>query len=143
MYQIKNRLVIARIYVALSIFFSVMIAMFEKTSVSYMAIKLTEAPPIFMYSALVLCLVALVDVIVNDFAPDKYKFEWALNYRHLVYMGLAVLAFSLSAGVITAFGTTLFLCRLWLDGIVATLVAFLDILGRRGYSGSKIYIQPN
>ena len=143
MYQIKNRLVIARIYVAVSMFLSVLVAMFEPTSVSFMSIQQTDAPPFLMYSALALCGIAMADVIVNDFAPDKYKFGWALNYRHLVYMGLAVLSFSLSVGIIAIFGNSLFLCRLWLDGTVATVVAFLDILGRRGYSGSKIYIQPN
>ena len=139
----QKKLVILRVYVCLSIFFSILTMMFEPTSVYNRAVNLTDAPLLMIAGALFLCVISVFDIVINDFSPDKYRFGLAFDYRHLIYMSMAVLSFSVSVGVITAFGTNIAICRLWLDGSIAAIVAFLDILGRRGYSGSSIYIQPH
>lgn len=139
----NHRFLVTRVYVCLSILISILITIFEPSSVYGRALAATNMPDGLIWAALGLCIVAVLDIAINDFAPDKYRFGWAFDYRHLLYMSLALLSFSLSVGVITAFGSSFFLCRLWLDGSVATVVAFLDILRRRGYSGSTVHIQPH
>lgn len=138
-----ERLVISRVYVALSILFSVLTMVFEPNTYYGHAATVTQIPSFLVLSALALCLLSVIDIVVNDFLSNKYKLSWLIDYRHLIYMGLALLCFSLSAGIIVVYGTTFFLGKLWLDGSIATIVAFLDILGRRGYSGKSIHIQPH
>lgn len=117
-----QRLIISRIYVVLSIFIS---------SSSFLFDKLTNNTT-FMWTFFILfvCLVAMIDIIINDICSDKYYIDVMYDFRHIIYMMLAIINISLSVSVIMNYGSSFNLYRMWLDGIVAAIVAFLDILGR-------------
>lgn len=130
-----RRYIIARLYVVLSIFITVLTMIFEPSSMHGRAAVITHAPTILSFITFGVCALALLDIIINDFAPDRFVFKPAYEYRHLIYMALALISFSISISIIEAFGTSLLLGRLWLDGIVASVVAILDIFARhRGTS---------
>jgi hypothetical protein len=89
-----------------------------------------DLPMALFYSAIVVCCIATFDSFVNDILPNKYNFKHAYMYRHLVYMGMALISFSLSAGLLITYGGSILVGRLWLDGVVAACVAVLDIFAR-------------
>jgi len=128
--MIVRRYVIARLYVALSILMSVFSIIYEPISIHSQAMSSAKLPDFLFFSAIVVCIVALADIFVNDFLPNKYKFKHAYEYRHIVYMFLALISFSLSAGLLITYGGSILVGRLWLDGLVAALVAMLDIFAR-------------
>jgi hypothetical protein len=126
-----RRYFIARVYVALSIFITVLSLVFEPTlNHTQATASAADLPAFLFWSAIGVCLVAILDAFGNDFLPDKYTFTIAYQYRHLVYMFLALITFSLSAGLIHVYGPSLLVGRLWLDGVVAALVAVLDLFAR-------------
>ena len=141
MYQ---KLILLRIYVAFSILFSTLAFTFEPLTRAGISNIATQTPDIWLWSAIALCSLAVLDIIINDLAPDKYSLELTYNYRHLIYMFLGVLSFSISIAVAKTYGGSFQLCRLWLDGGIAVVVAFLDILGRhRGFRDTEILIKSN
>lgn len=141
---IYQRMIVSRIYVAFSILFSTLAFAFEPLSKQGSSAIATNAPIFWIYAALVLCLMAVIDIIINDLAPDNFKLNITYNYRHIIYMLLAVLSFSISVAVANTYGTSFLICRLWLDGGVAAVVAFLDIFGRyRGFRDTTIHIHSN
>ena len=74
--------------------------------------------------------------------PDKFNIKLLYNYRHLIYMSMAILTFSMSAALTEVHGISFLMCRLWLDGCIVAVVAFLDILGRyRGFRDTAIHFQ--
>lgn len=125
-----NRYILARIYVTVSIFISVLTALFEPTSIHHLSVLLSDGSMILMYLAISVCGFAIVDIIVNDFMSDKYKLNITYNQRHIIYMCLSLISFSLSLGILFTFGGVFLLGRLWLDGFVAAIVAILDIFAR-------------
>lgn len=127
---LQNRLIISRIYVTLSILFSILSMLFEPFSIHGQSTILSAVPIYWIYANLALCIISILDIIINDIAPDKYTLKYAHDYRHIVYMLLALMTFSISIGMVTTFGISLLLIRVWLDALVAAVVAFLDILGR-------------
>jgi hypothetical protein len=115
---------------------------FEKTSSLGFVYIATDVPLGWMFFAFILCTVAILDIIINDICPNTINIITLYNYRHIIYMLMAVLSISLSVAVIVTNGPSFSLCRLWLDGAVATLVAFLDIRERyRNYCGKQIYFR--
>jgi hypothetical protein len=134
---------LTRIYVTLSVLFTTLTMTFDKNSLGWISLHFTNAPSIFMYLAIFLCSLSVFDIIVNDLMSDGYKLCMAFSYRHITYMSMGILSVSLSVGVISTFGSTFFVCKLWLDGIMAAVIAFLDIFERHGYSGSSIHIRSN
>lgn len=138
---IYQRLIVSRIYVAFSIMFSTLAFAFEPLSRNGAAQIATNTPDIWIWSALLLCFLAVVDIIVNDLAPPKYVLKFTYNHRHIIYMCLGVLSFSISVAVAKTYGTSFYMCRLWLDGGIAAVVAVLDIFGRyRGFRDTAIHI---
>lgn len=127
-----QRLVVSRVYTSISIFISVLTMVFEPASILGQSVMSTEIPMIWVVLSLILCGMAFCDVLINDIAPEKYSFQFAHDNRHIVYMCLATLSFSISVSILTSYGTSLALCRLWLDGCISVAVAILDILGRHG-----------
>lgn len=122
--------IVTRVYVAFSIFFSTLAFAFEPLSRQGGSNIATSAPIFWVWAALTLCMVAVLDIIINDLAPENIKLNITYNYRHIIYMLLAVLSFSISISVAKTYGTSFLMCRLWLDGGIAAIVAFLDIFGR-------------
>ena len=127
---VYRRYVIARLYAVLSIFVTVLSMIFEPTSRYSQAAVITNAPNYLFLFTFFVCALALADIAINDFAPDKFTFLFAYKYRHLIYMAMALISFSISVSIFYTFGASILLCRLWLDGVVAAAVAMLDIFAR-------------
>lgn len=140
-----RRYLIVRIYVVMSIFISVVTMLFDPSSVYGKAAIITDAPLIMLFSFLAITVIAIIDILINDIAPDKFVFKMAYNYRHITYMIMAIISFAISISIIESLGVFMILGRLWLDGCVAAVVAFLDIFTRhRGtFSGSKVRVHNN
>ena len=136
-------LLMTRIYVSISIFFNVSGATFVSDSVLGTAAIVTQAPQIMMWGVWLICVLSLFDIIINNLLPKKYCLKLISDHRHVLYMSLSMISFSLSVALITSNPAPFLIGRLWLDGSVATIVAFIDIFVRRGYLGSSIHIQPS
>lgn len=140
LYMFYRRYVIARMYIVASILITVC------TLIRTPDVLGNFIPPFLIILAFGVCMVAIVDIAINDIAPDEFIFHSAYKYRHLVYMLLSLISFSISAGAIIDFNGVLSVERLWLDGLVAAVVAVLDIFarhrghhvfyGRRRYEGN-------
>lgn len=115
---------IVRMYVAISVLLSVFSIFFEITSPQ------TELPWFMFLAAVVVCAFGIIDAFINDFLPNKYIFKHTYMYRHLIYMSMALISFSLSAGLLHEYGGSFLVGRLWLDGLIATIVAILDLFAR-------------
>lgn len=126
----KSRFMIARLYVAISILISVFSVLIEPVAVHSKAVTPIMLPMALFYSAVFVCVLALLDTFINDILPNKYHFKQAFAYRHLIYMSLALISFSLSAGLLITYGGSIFVGKLWLDSFVAVAVAILDIFAR-------------
>ena len=127
---IKSRYRIVRLYTSISVMLSVFSILFEPASIHSQVVGSAQLPMALFYSALVVGVIALLDIFINDILPNKYSFKQAYLYRHLVYMSLSLISFSLSAGLLITFGGSILVGRLWLDGAVAATVAVLDIFAR-------------
>ena len=125
-----NRYFIARLYVAISVLLTALAVMFDPTSIHSQAAYAAKLPDTLFIGALLVCSIAILDTFVNDILPNKYKFKQAYDFRHVIYMALALISFSLSAGLLVTFGGSILVGRLWLDSLVATVVAVLDIFAR-------------
>lgn len=125
-----NRYIISRIYVVLSILCSVFIGLNEEASLYYQIFDDTKMDHGILYPLIFICSIGIIDIFVNDFLPNKYKFRLAYENRHIVYMTLSLASFSISAAMVYTYGPTFHLARLWLDGTVAAVVAILDIFAR-------------
>lgn len=128
--MLHHRYFIARLYVALSVLLSILSIVFEPSAIHTAATSSAGIPMIMIICAIGVCAIAIIDAFVNDFLPVKYKFTYAYHYRHLVYMALALISFSLSAGLLVTYGGSILIGRLWLDGLISTIVAVLDLFSR-------------
>lgn len=129
--NIKSRFRIARLYVSISILLSIFSILFEPTAIHVRALMTGQQLPLpLFYAAIGVSIIALLDSFINDILPNKYQFKPAYQYRHLVYMGLALISFSLSAALLITYGGSILVGRLWLDGAIATAIAILDIFAR-------------
>jgi hypothetical protein len=128
LYMFFRRYVIARIYIVLSVLITVCTLLKAPYALG------AYIPPFLVVLAFGVCMVAILDIIINDIAPDKYIFHSAYKYRHIVYMLISLISFSISAGAVLDSNGVLSVERLWLDGLVAAVVAVLDIFARhRGH----------
>lgn len=136
-----HRLLVARLYVTLSICLSVLSYIFEPLSKQGSSNIATNTPLIWICGAVILCLLAVTDIIINDLFPENFKLNITYDYRHIMYMFFAVLSFSISVAVFNTYGSSFLMLRLWLDGGIAAIVAFLDIFGRyKGLRDTTIHI---
>lgn len=128
-----RRYTVARIYVILSMITTIIISIFEPESLYY-----SQFMGQGTHGIVVLCIfsfftaLSLIDMVVNDFMPNKYRLMLLYNNRHLVFMLLALCAYGLTAAVILTDHTSIVLIRVWLDGFIAAVVAVLDIFARHG-----------
>ena len=76
------------------------------------------------------CLVAIADVVVNDMMPARFSLKTALRWRHLGFMGMALLLGVISVVVVVAQGFTTVMFAYWLNAVLAVGVTFLDAFHR-------------
>lgn len=127
---LSRKYVIARFYVSVSILITILTAIFDRTTPLYQVLLLTSTSQVPICIALSISIISILDLCINDIAPDKYVIKYSYEYRHLIYMALSIVSFSMSAGILYTFGTSLSLSRLWLDGIISAMVAIFDIFAR-------------
>jgi hypothetical protein len=125
-----KRYIIVRVYIIISIFLSALTMILDQTSTLWQAASLTQAPEIFSWFSVIVCVVALIDMLINDLLPRNIVFLPAYEYRHFTYMALSLISFSISISIFDIFGTSFILVRLWLDGSVAAVIAILSIFSR-------------
>ena len=82
---------ILRLYFSLQTFNLCVIAFLEPLSM-ISKLKSSDAPLgwIVVTTMTIISALGVVDTLVNDYAPDKYVFEWCLDCRHHLYMSLAI-----------------------------------------------------
>lgn len=125
-----RRYIVARLYVTLSVMITILASLFDIGSPQYVAMQLSDAPKWALFLALTLCATALTDILINDIAPDNFVIKYIYDKRHFIYMGLSLVSFSISIVILQTSGLATILCKLWLDGTVAALIAVLDIFAR-------------
>ena len=136
-----QKMAVTRIYVVISVCLSLFAFAFDPMSRLGESAIFTQASFFWIFPAIVLSLFAILDLIINDIAPQRFYIKWLCSYRHLTYMFLSLLSFSLSVALTETYGASFLMGRLWLDGTIAALVAFLDIIERyRGFRESAIHI---
>lgn len=121
--------ILTRLYVSLSLLFSLIFTL-DNTSINNISISINNGSIYPVYGGVFLCIIALLDIIINDFLPDSYKFYHGSEYRHLIYMGISLISFSISVPVINTFGVSALTGRNWLDGGIAAFIAVFDIFAR-------------
>lgn len=128
--QNHKRYLISRFYVAASVLLSCFVAMFETSSMYHTIFIDTKLDGTFIWGVVFICSLALVDVLINDVLPNKYEVLSLYNNRHIIYMTIALSMFAVSAAITYTYGSTFYLGRLWLDGLIAAVVAILDTFAR-------------
>lgn len=132
---IYRRYVILRAYITMSVLLSTLTAMNEPSSAYYQIFSITQIDHALLWPLIVVCGIAMIDLFVNDFLPNKYKLLVLYHKRHVFYMIFAFGMFSISAVITIVHGSTFYLARLWIDGFMAATVAILDIFARhKGHS---------
>lgn len=128
-----RRYVIARIYTILSMLTTLAITKFEPGSIYYQHFILNSGENTFVLLLIgAFTAIAVLDLIVNDLMPNKYKILILYNNRHLIYMSLALSMYGISAAIVLTDNVSIILLRLWLDGLMAAVVAVLDVFARHG-----------
>lgn len=81
-------LTLLRVYIGGNALISWYIAISDPLSIVGLNAILSEGMPLVWFQATMgLCI--LMDTIINDFLPVKYKWEKALKYRHILFSALA------------------------------------------------------
>lgn len=128
----KPRFWLARLHVALSTFVIALITITEPLSLGNQIITRTGALGWLCVGALAgLSLLCAADVLVNDLAPDAFRMPFALRWRHLLYMLLALGLVSVTFVVSAAIGFTTMFFIYWLDAAAAVFLAFATPFCRR------------
>ena len=127
---LTQQLIISRIYITLSLLFVTLAFLLEPQSVPGRSAIVSLVPLTWVYSLLFLCILSLIDIIINDIIDDKYSVSILIDYRHILYMMMSLMTFSISMSIVNTFGISFLLMRIWLDALIAVLIAFLDVLGR-------------
>ena len=121
---------ISRIYLSFSILMTVLMFVFDRSTLVGQSAVITNVPTFMADFALLVCFVSVIDIFVNDILPDKYVLSCSYNYRNIIYMSLSLISFSISIGMLSSMGMSFVIGRLWLDSLIAAIVAFLDIFER-------------
>ncbi len=122
-----------RMYLCLSVALTEYVAIEEPYSLSHMAI--VQAGPqglAFAGALFLLSIVGLLDLIINDILPDRFRMQWAWNTRHIIYMLMALGLASVAVMIAKRFDWTPVVCRYLLDAAFAAAVGFVDLFARRG-----------
>lgn len=129
----KPRYYFTRLYVALSILVNVVITATEPQALGYKV--LTETGPLGWLCVGILgclALIAVMDVLINDLAPEAWHLPTAIRWRPITYMLLATGIASYVFVIIDAVGFTWLTLTYFLDASVAVVVGVLDLFYRRG-----------
>ena len=122
-----------RLYVALSTLTSILVSWFEPTTLTHRLISQSGEQGWAMVGLLaIVCLLAILDVVVNDLLPTRFAFAAAKRYRHLIYIALSMGIVCMSYVFIVGEGGWFrpLVLPFWVDASFAAFVAFLDLFQR-------------
>lgn len=126
------RYCLARLYCALSVLANVLNAVTEPRSLATQVLNATDPWGWFWLWGLSLTAgIALADVLVNDLLPKQYHMPTTWKYRHIGFIGMALLLCGLANATYMTLGWTPVLFTWWVDSFCAATIAFLDLLSRR------------
>jgi hypothetical protein len=130
--RLKPRFWFARLAVSLEVLIVlVMVSWFEDTSLTAQAIEATgEHGWLLILGTACCCLIALVDVVVNDLMPARFDLPTARHWRHLGFMGMALQLAAVGVLVIFVKGFTVLVLAYWLNAGLAALLTFCDAFAR-------------
>ena len=127
-----SRYWLTRLYLACSILSPLFITWLEPEAITHRLINESGALGWYMALALgIVCVVGIVDVIINDILPDRYQLLCAKRHRHLIYMAMSIGTFSMLYMYVAVGGHIRWLILPGaVDGTVAAVVAVLDLFNR-------------
>ena len=120
-----------RLYVALSAAFSMLIIWIEPQSLGHQMFERSGSigwPAVGVLG--VVCVVAIIDALVNDAFHLGRRWRCAQRWRHWVFMALAMGLASVSYVVVMGVGYTPLILAFLLDATAAALVAVTDLFHR-------------
>jgi len=129
--HIINVYIAVRLYVILAMSISLN-EIFISNSVTHNALfqilNSTEST-IAIGTAIILTIVALVDAFISDHRDcvNKYKLNIIANNRHIIYMGLSLCMYGITAAVLSTGVSDTVVHRLMLDGVIAAVIAVFDV----------------
>lgn len=129
--QLRPRFWFSRMVVALQVLVLCAITWFEDASLTAQAIEATGRGG----WALVLvgagfCLVALLDVAINDLAPQRFALPTAWAWRHVGFGAIGLQQLALAVLVAFTQGYTALLLTYWLNAALAGALVFFDAFAR-------------
>lgn len=77
-----------------------------------------------------LACLAVLDVIINDFLPDRFSLKLVKRNRHLIYMALGIGTASLGFVIQQTTGINSMHGLIFVNSFSAVVVAFLDLYAR-------------
>lgn len=130
--RLRPRYWFARMVVALEVLILlVTVSWFEEASLTAQAISATGRYGwLLVLGTAACCLVALVDVAVNDLMPPRFTFPFALAWRHLGFMGMALQLSAIGLLVVFARGFSVLILAYWLNAALAGALTFFDAFAR-------------
>jgi hypothetical protein len=129
--HIINVYVAVRLYVILAMVISLNEIFFSNNSTHqalFMILNQTESS-IATCGAVLLTIVALFDACLSDRRNivNKYGLDIIANNRHIVYMGLSLCMYGITAAVLSTGVSDTVVHRLMLDGAIAAAIAAFDV----------------
>lgn len=121
---------LVRLYLALSVVIFTGTALYQPDTQIYRMISLSGGQ-FFVFALMLLSLIAMLDAVVNDMFPDRYRLKWAMRHRHVIYMMIALGTFSMAYILWSLSGRPNGAAlHLILSSAMATTIAFLDVFAR-------------
>ena len=124
----RPRYWMTRIYMGLSAALSMLIVWIEPQSLGHQMIE--RSGPIGWPAVAVLgvvCVVAIVDVLINDAFDVGRRWHCARRWRHWVFMALAMGLACVSYVIVMGVGYTPLILAFLLDAVAATVIAVTDL----------------
>jgi hypothetical protein len=122
---------LARLLVAGNAILACLLILQEPSSLLNQTVDRAGLPGHISVSALVvLGFLAVVDVVINDLLPPKYELRCALQYRHTVYMLIALGCLSLIFVIVKSHGPSSSMVHYGMVAVAAMVLAVYDLRDR-------------
>jgi len=108
------------------------IALFRPSSPNYWVIRHSGNSGVMLMSAALACTVALLlDLLVNDLLPPRFKLRCALRWRHALLLAMAFAQLAMCAAFLTYSPSEwAYLARFFPPAAFFALAAYLDTFAR-------------
>lgn len=130
--RLRPRYWFARALIYMQVFISiVLVSWFDSNSLTWRAISSTGGFGwCLMFLTAFFCLMGVVDVVVNDLMPDRFRLPTAYRWRHWSLLGISLSLGMLGLLVAVIVGWTWLLPVYWFNSMVAGFMTFMDAFAR-------------